>query len=176
MKKVWTDSQGLIHKPSPGSNPWCFKSPVRRFALVSATSMELPKTVSRVWLRTNTFNFEDYNTSAAQLVAPGGASRSQEFAEKFASHKWLWYQQIKFFVRFRASRRIRNGPLTWSGSALPPFDSRPVRRGSFFFGGSMLRRLFIASILAGLPALSAPPLTTIQDVLYKADGTRFNGT
>jgi hypothetical protein len=25
-------------------------------------------------------------------------------------------------------------------------------------------------------ALAAPPLTTIQDVLYKADGTRFNGT
>ena len=23
---------------------------------------------------------------------------------------------------------------------------------------------------------AAPPLTTIQDVLYKADGTRFNGT
>jgi len=29
--------------------------------------------------------------------------------------------------------------------------------------------------LAG-PALAAPPLTTIQDVLYKADGTRFNGS
>jgi len=40
----------------------------------------------------------------------------------------------------------------------------------------MLRRLFLSAVLAGLPALSAPPLTTIQDVLYKADGTRFNGT
>ena len=69
MKNVWTDSHGLIHKPSPGSSPWCFNSPVRRFALVSATSMELPKTVSRVWLRTNSFNFEDYNTSTVQVVA-----------------------------------------------------------------------------------------------------------
>jgi hypothetical protein len=40
----------------------------------------------------------------------------------------------------------------------------------------MIPRLFFvsASVAAGLWA--APPLTTIQDVLYKADGTRFNGT
>jgi len=40
----------------------------------------------------------------------------------------------------------------------------------------MFRRLLLAAVWAGLPALSAPSLTTIQDVLYKADGTRFNGT
>lgn len=40
----------------------------------------------------------------------------------------------------------------------------------------MFRRLFLAAILAGAPAIAAPPLTTIQDVLYKADGTRFSGT
>lgn len=40
----------------------------------------------------------------------------------------------------------------------------------------MFRRLFLAAILAGMPAIAAPPLTTIQDVLYKADGTRFSGT
>jgi hypothetical protein len=43
----------------------------------------------------------------------------------------------------------------------------------------MLRRscraLAAAASLA-VAALAAPPLTTIQDVLYKADGTRFNGT
>src|SRR5215470_4788822 len=40
----------------------------------------------------------------------------------------------------------------------------------------MIRRfLFTAAMLAA--SLSAlPPLTTIQDVLYKADGTRFNGS
>ncbi len=40
----------------------------------------------------------------------------------------------------------------------------------------MFRRLFLAALLSGLTAMSAPTLTTIQDVLYKADGTRFNGT
>src|SRR5579883_2207777 len=40
----------------------------------------------------------------------------------------------------------------------------------------MLRRFFWAAYLTVLPLISAPPLTTIQDVLYKADGTRFNGT
>ncbi|HEV2444852.1 MAG TPA: hypothetical protein VGS58_02980, partial [Candidatus Sulfopaludibacter sp.] len=34
----------------------------------------------------------------------------------------------------------------------------------------------VAVVLAGMPALAAPPLTTVQDVLYKADGTRFSGT
>jgi len=38
-------------------------------------------------------------------------------------------------------------------------------------------RLTIAAALLASAALAAPPaLTTIQDVLYKADGTRFNGT
>src|SRR5579883_2350310 len=40
--------------------------------------------------------------------------------------------------------------------------------------------MFLRSLLAGLglvvAAYAGPPLTTIQDVLYKADGTRFNGT
>jgi hypothetical protein len=40
----------------------------------------------------------------------------------------------------------------------------------------MFRRLFFAAILAAMPVLAGPPLTTIQDVLYKADGTRFSGT
>ena len=40
----------------------------------------------------------------------------------------------------------------------------------------MIRRsLCAAALLAGFSA-AAPTLTTIQDVLYKADGTRFNGT
>jgi len=39
----------------------------------------------------------------------------------------------------------------------------------------MVRRLFVAAVLSICPALAGPPLTTIQDVLYKADGTRFNG-
>lgn len=37
-------------------------------------------------------------------------------------------------------------------------------------------RIAGAVALAGWAALAGPPLTTIQDVLYKADGTRFNGT
>ena len=37
------------------------------------------------------------------------------------------------------------------------------------------RTAFAAMLIASF-ALAGPPLTTIQDVLYKADGTRFNGT
>ena len=33
-----------------------------------------------------------------------------------------------------------------------------------------------AAILISRPGVSAPSLTSIQDILYKADGTRFNGT
>lgn len=40
----------------------------------------------------------------------------------------------------------------------------------------MIRRLLIALLLPAVGAMAAPPLTTIQDLLYKADGTRFNGT
>ena len=39
----------------------------------------------------------------------------------------------------------------------------------------MTTRLLFAAVLLASPALAGPPLTTIQDVLYKADGTRFNG-
>jgi len=38
------------------------------------------------------------------------------------------------------------------------------------------RLLFAATVLLAAPAWGDPPLTTVQDVLYKADGTRFNGT
>ena len=37
------------------------------------------------------------------------------------------------------------------------------------------RSLFAVACLA-MPLFAAPPLTTIQDVLFKADGTRFNGS
>lgn len=40
----------------------------------------------------------------------------------------------------------------------------------------MSRRSIPAVALLAWSALAAPPLTTIQDILYKADGTRFNGT
>ncbi len=40
----------------------------------------------------------------------------------------------------------------------------------------MIRRTILAAALAAMPLAAAPALTTIQDVLYKADGTRFNGT
>jgi len=41
----------------------------------------------------------------------------------------------------------------------------------------MIPRLFLAAVvLLAAPAWGGPPLTTVQDVLYKADGTRFNGT
>ncbi len=40
----------------------------------------------------------------------------------------------------------------------------------------MFKRSISAAVLLAWSALAAPPLTTIQDVLYKADGTRFNGT
>jgi hypothetical protein len=40
----------------------------------------------------------------------------------------------------------------------------------------MTLRLCFAAVWLASSALAAPLLTTIQDVLYKADGTRFNGT
>jgi hypothetical protein len=39
----------------------------------------------------------------------------------------------------------------------------------------MITRSLFAAALATLSAVAAPPLTTVQDVLYKADGSRFNG-
>jgi hypothetical protein len=39
----------------------------------------------------------------------------------------------------------------------------------------MFTRLIFAEVCLALAASAAPPLTVIQDVLYKADGTRFNG-
>ena len=40
----------------------------------------------------------------------------------------------------------------------------------------MFPRSLLAAVLLVSPALAAPTLTTVQDMLYKADGTRFNGT
>ena len=40
----------------------------------------------------------------------------------------------------------------------------------------MISRSFLAAVCLATSSFAAPPLTTIQDVLYKADGTRFNGT
>jgi hypothetical protein len=40
----------------------------------------------------------------------------------------------------------------------------------------MIRRTVFAVVCLAVAVAAAPPLTTIQDVLYKADGTRFNGT
>jgi hypothetical protein len=39
----------------------------------------------------------------------------------------------------------------------------------------MISRLQFAVVALAAAAYAGPPLTTIQDVLYKADGTRFNG-
>jgi hypothetical protein len=39
----------------------------------------------------------------------------------------------------------------------------------------MIPRSLMAAAVLAASALAAPPLTTIQDVLYKADGTKFNG-
>src|SRR6185369_11942912 len=71
MKNVCTDSQGFIHSPVPGSRDVCLSSPTRRLALVSATSTFPPRRVLRVWFRTDTFNFEDYNTVTRVIVADG---------------------------------------------------------------------------------------------------------
>ena len=40
----------------------------------------------------------------------------------------------------------------------------------------MISRSFLAALCLATALCAAPPLTTIQDVLYKADGTPFNGT
>ena len=40
----------------------------------------------------------------------------------------------------------------------------------------MISRSIFAVAFLAMPLWGAPPLTTIQDVLFKADGTRFNGT
>src|ERR1035437_7723488 len=40
----------------------------------------------------------------------------------------------------------------------------------------MISRSFLAAGCLATSSFAAPPLTTIQDVLFKADGTRFHGT
>jgi hypothetical protein len=39
----------------------------------------------------------------------------------------------------------------------------------------MFSHLVFAEVCLAAAAVAAPPLTVVQDVLYKADGTRFNG-
>src|SRR6185312_6955884 len=48
--------------------------------------------------------------------------------------------------------------------------------GLRFFGGLMICRFVSAGLLSACFVAAAPTLTTIQDVLYKANGTRFSGT
>jgi hypothetical protein len=56
-----------------------------------------------------------------------------------------------------------------------------LRRGTTLVGGRRVpllktfSRVCSAAVLCTCAALAGPPLTTIQDTLYKADGTRFNG-
>src|ERR1035441_4465134 len=69
MKNVWTDSQGTIQRPEPGSSRACLSKPTRRFSLVSATSTASPRTVLRVWFRPHTFHFVDYNPVRGGSVA-----------------------------------------------------------------------------------------------------------
>ena len=40
----------------------------------------------------------------------------------------------------------------------------------------MISRSFLAAVCLATSSFATPPLTTIQDVLFKADGTRFHGT
>jgi hypothetical protein len=40
----------------------------------------------------------------------------------------------------------------------------------------LISRSVLTGLWLALTAYAGPPLTTVQDVLYKADGTRFNGT
>ena len=40
----------------------------------------------------------------------------------------------------------------------------------------MISRWLLAGLWLATSLFAAPPLTAIQDVLYKADGTRFHGT
>jgi hypothetical protein len=56
-----------------------------------------------------------------------------------------------------------------------PMARRLKREVGLFLGGIMIARFARVLLLCGLPALAAPPLTTIQDVLYRADGSKFNG-
>src|SRR5258708_4028152 len=53
--------------------------------------------------------------------------------------------------------------------------ARGAKLGSYFRipGGRMLRTLLALAMAPALLAL--PPLSTIQDTLFLADGTRFNG-
>jgi hypothetical protein len=45
----------------------------------------------------------------------------------------------------------------------------------FFFGGKMFSRTILSAVMAAASLWAGPQLTTIQDVLYQANGARFNG-
>src|SRR6185437_1534876 len=60
--------QGLIHRPSPRLRPVCLSRPVRRLALVLATSIESPSTVVRVLLVILSFT----RNSVQNEKGPGG--------------------------------------------------------------------------------------------------------
>ena len=44
------------------------------------------------------------------------------------------------------------------------------------FSRTTLAAALLAAWLGNFELAAAPPLSTIQDTLYKADGSRFNGT
>jgi hypothetical protein len=50
-----------------------------------------------------------------------------------------------------------------------------LRAAGGFALSNMFFRIFSAAWLLAAAAMATPPLTTIQDVIYKADGTAFNG-
>ncbi len=62
--------------------------------------------------------------------------------------------------------RVKNASRITLWEAHPMFSFRSLAR----------TMLVAAAILAARPGFGAPALTTIQDVLYRADGTRFSGT
>src|SRR5436190_15755350 len=108
MKKVWTDSQGTIQSPSPGSRRSCFSRPVRLVALVFARSAASASTVLRVSFRTLTFNFQDYNTSAGEEFcrraafghwSPLGISRRRPAARPDRQASSMYSLDLDFEVR-----------------------------------------------------------------------------
>src|SRR3954465_148446 len=93
MKKVWTDSQGTIQSPSPGSRRSCFSKPVRLGALVFARSAASASTALRVSFRTLTFNFQDYNTSTREELCRQPCTRARWFARGLLRRRPLTLNQ-----------------------------------------------------------------------------------
>src|SRR6266567_2130332 len=86
---------------------------------------------------------------------------------KFCPAQMSRLLSLSHFESFSKAGKLGRGPVNCTEQESSASHPRPFWRGFRFFGGMMIPRLFFVSASVAVGLLAAPPLTTIQDVLYK---------